>query len=119
MPRPSTFTPREDDIILRYEGQPSAVTSAALEAAGFPAQPARRITARRNYLKKKAVSDGVSAGMEQSVIVRLEAERIGIVKRLELLEGEKQSLTQRLEDIVIELETAIAGIGAETARTAP
>lgn len=112
MPRQSDFSPREDEIILQYAGQPSTVTSAALEAAGFQARTARKITARRNYLKKREADGGVSLAFEQSPIARLEAERICIEQRLETLDAERDSLTKRMNDIRTELQEAVAAIAA-------
>lgn len=118
MPRQSDFSPREDEIILRYEGQSSAITSAALESAGYQAQPARKLTARRNYLKKKALAEGVAAGLERSTIAHLEAERIGIEQRLESLTIEKQTLNDRLNNILTELQAEVARIGEQATGTA-
>lgn len=114
MGRPSNFTDAEDRIILRYAGEPAAVTNAALTDAGFPERSGRAISQRRYQLRQSPASSGVRLAVAQSEIGQLESERIQIEARLAELDDERRSLTERREVIGSALVAAAARIAAET-----
>lgn len=114
MGRPSNFTDAEDRIILRYAGEPAAVTNAALTDAGFPERSGRAISQRRYQLRQSPASSGVRLAVAQSEIGQLESERIQIETRLADLDKERRSLSERREVIGSALVAAAARIAAET-----